>query len=153
MPYLVKFDSMISHGMDFEYVDKVMKDFGWPMGPAELCDLVGIDVIYHGSQNICNEYKYISLPDDSVITNLYNNGMLGQKTHGGFYVWKNQKKGKATQSGNVRPHENEVIASLMGVMKTEAKRILEENIVEYPHEINMALVFGLGYPPYKDGII
>ena len=79
--------------------------------------------------------------------------MLGQKTHGGFYVWKNQKKGKATQSGNVRPHENEVIASLMGVMKTEAKRILEENIVEYPHEINMALVFGLGYPPYKDGII
>ena len=153
MPYLVKFDSMISHGMDFEYVDKVMKDFGWPMGPAELCDLVGIDVIYHGSQNICNEYKYISLPDDSVITNLYNNGMLGQKTHGGFYVWKNQKKGKATQSGNVRPHKNEVIASLMGVMKTEAKRILEENIVEYPHEINMALVFGLGYPPYKDGII
>ena len=154
MPYLVKFDSMISHGMDIEYVDKVMKDFGWPMGPAELCDLVGIDVIYHGAQNISNEYSYISLSDNSVISDLYNNGMLGQKTRSGFYTWKkNQKKGKVTRAGDVRPHKNEVTAALMGVMKTEAKRILDENIVEQPYEINMALVFGLGYPPYKEGII
>ena len=53
----------------------------------------------------------------------------------------------------MRPHKNEVIAALMGVMKTEAKRILDEKIVEEPYEINMAIVFGLGYPPYKEGII
>lgn len=154
MPYLVKFDNMISHGIDYGHIDKIMKEFGWPMGPAELCDLVGMDVIYHGANNIASEYNYIHLPDNSVISGLYNSGALGQKTGNGFYKWKkNQKKGKSAQSGNVRPHKNEVIAALMGVMKTEAKRILDEKIVEEPYEINMAIVFGLGYPPYKEGII
>ena len=153
MPYLVEFDSMISNGIDFEHIDKVMKGFGWPMGPAELCDLVGMDVVYHGAQNIANEYDYITLPENSFIKKLYENKNLGQKTHSGFYSWKKKKKGKSTHTGGTRPHPDEVESQLMGVMSEEASRILEEGIVEKPYEINMAMVFGIGYPPYKSGII
>ena len=130
-----------------------MKGFGWPMGPAELCDLVGIDVVYHGAQNISNEYDYITLPENSFIKKLYGNKNLGQKTHSGFYSWKKKKKGKSIHTGGTRPHPDEVESQLMGVMSEEASRILEEGIVEKPYEINMAMVFGIGYPPYRDGII
>ena len=153
MPYLVKFDSMISNGIDFDHIDKVMKGFGWPMGPAELCDLVGIDVVYHGAQSIANEYDYITLPEDSFIKKLYDNKTLGQKTQSGFYSWKKKKKGKPTHTGGTQLPSDEVESQLMEVMAKEAGRILEEGIVEKPYEINMAMVFGIGYPPYRDGII
>ena len=154
MPYLVKFDSMISNGIDFEHIDKVMKSFGWPMGPAELCDLVGIDVVYHGAQNIAKEYEYITIPENSFIKKLYDDKNLGQKTHRGFYSWKkSSKKSKSTHTGGTRPHPDEVESQLMEVMTEEAERILEEGIVEKSYEINMAMVFGIGYPPYRAGIV
>ena len=154
MPYLVEFDHMVSSGIDFEHIDKVMKKFGWPMGPAELCDLVGMDVIYHGASNIAKEYEYINLPDGSMCKNLYEEGALGQKTQKGFYTWKGtKKKSRAIDTGNEQPPELEIEQRLIAVMKEEAQRILDEGIVEDPYEINMAMVFGIGYPPYKKGII
>ena len=154
MPYLVEFDHMVSSGIDFEHIDKVMKKFGWPMGPAELCDLVGMDVIYHGANNIAKEYEYINLPEASRCKNLYEQGCLGQKTQKGFYNWKgNKKKAPAADKGQDKPDAVEIEQRLISVMKQEAQRILDEAIVEDPYEINMAMVFGIGYPPYKKGII
>ena len=154
MPYLVEFDHMVSSGIDFEHIDKTMKKFGWPMGPAELCDLVGMDVIYHGATNIANEYEYINLPESSMCKNLYEEGFLGQKTQKGFYKWKgNKKKSTAADKGNEQPDAVQIENRLISVMKQEAQRILDEAIVEDPYEINMAMVFGIGYPPYKKGII
>ena len=154
MPYLVEFDHMVSSGIDFEHIDKVMKKFGWPMGPAELCDLVGMDVIYHGASNIAKEYEYINLPESSVCKNLYEEGSLGQKTQKGFYNWKgNKKKSTSAAKGKDQPDALEIENRLISVMKQEAQRILDEAIVEDPYEINMAMVFGIGYPPYKKGII
>ena len=154
MPYLVEFDHMVSSGIDFEYIDKVMKKFGWPMGPAELCDLVGMDVIYHGASNISKEYEYINLPESSMCKNLYEQGCLGQKTQKGFYNWKgNKKKSAAADKGKDQPDPVEIENRLISVMRKEAQRILDEAIVEDAYEINMAMVFGIGYPPYKKGII
>ena len=154
MPYLVEFDHMVSSGIDFEHIDKTMKKFGWPMGPAELCDLVGMDVIYHGASNISKEYEYINLPESSMCKNLYEQGFLGQKTQKGFYHWKgNKKKSTAADKGQEQPDAVEIEHRLISVMRQEAQRILDEAIVEDPYEINMAMVFGIGYPPYKKGII
>lgn len=154
MPYLVEFDSMISNGIDFEYIDKVMKGFGWPMGPAELCDLVGIDIVYHGAKNIESEYSYITFPENSFIKKLYESKNLGQKTRKGFYTWKkSNKKGKSSHSGGSRPNRSDIESQLLHVMTEEAKKILDEQIVEEPYEINMAMVFGMGYPPYREVII
>jgi len=154
MPYLVEFDHMVSSGIDFQYIDKVMKKFGWPMGPAELCDLVGMDVIYHGAKNIAKEYDYIHLPEPSMCKDLYEQGSLGQKIGKGFYNWtNNRKKSIAANKGKDQPDAADIEDRLISVMKQEAQRILDEAIVEDPYEINMAMVFGIGYPPYKEGII
>jgi len=154
MPYLVEFDHMISSGIDFEHIDKVMKDFGWPMGPAELADLVGIDVMVHASNSMVEEYDYIKSPENSFCKQLYENNTLGQKTGAGFYSWKETKrKGKFSDSGDKKPSPADVEKRLMSVMTEEAKTILNEKIVDEPYEINMAMIFGTGYPPYKEGLV
>jgi 3-hydroxyacyl-CoA dehydrogenase len=86
--------------------------------------------------------------------NLYKEGTLGQKTQKGFYNWKGtKKKSVAATKGKDQPDAVEIEQRLIAVMKEEAQRILDEGIVEDPYEINMAMVFGIGYPPYKKGII
>ena len=84
----------------------------------------------------------------------YENNTLGQKTGAGFYSWKGtKKKGKFSDSGSEKPSPTEVEERLMSVMKEEAKIVLNEKIVDEPYEINMAMIFGTGYPPYKEGIV
>ena len=84
MPYLIEFDKMVSEGHDYSHIDTVMRNHGWPMGPAELCDLVGLDVIYHGSQSIAKAYDHITVSDNSVCHQLYKNKDFGRKSHRGF---------------------------------------------------------------------
>ena len=68
MPYLIEFDKMLAEGYDFVHIDEVMKNYGWPMGPAELCDLVGLDIIYHGSDSMSKAYDYVELAEESTCT-------------------------------------------------------------------------------------
>jgi 3-hydroxyacyl-CoA dehydrogenase/enoyl-CoA hydratase/3-hydroxybutyryl-CoA epimerase/enoyl-CoA isomerase len=154
MPYLIEFDKMVSEGHDFEHIDKVMKSYGWPMGPAELCDLVGLDIIHHGSQSMAQSYDHVDMADESPCEALYKKQALGQKTQAGFYSWSGTKrKGKFADSGTVKEVPPIIEERLMAPMKEEAGRLLEEQIVSHPYEINMALVFGAGFPPFKGGLI
>ena len=154
MPYLIEFDKMVSEGHNFEHIDKVMKDYGWPMGPAELCDLVGLDIIYHGSQSMAKAYDYVDIADGSVCMALYKKNALGQKTKAGFYSWNGTKKtGKFADCGSIKEVPDTIEERLMEPMKAEAIRLLEEGIVSHPYEINMSLVFGAGFPPFKGGLI
>jgi len=154
MPYLIEFDKMVSEGHDFEHIDKVMKSYGWPMGPAELCDLVGLDIIHHGSQSMAQSYDHVDRADESPCEALYKKEALGQKTQAGFYNWSGTKrKGKFAESGTVKEVPHIIEERLMSPMKEEAGRLLEEQIVSHTYEINMALVFGAGFPPFKGGLI
>ena len=154
MPYLIEFDKMVSEGHDFEHIDKVMKSYGWPMGPAELCDLVGLDIIHHGSQSMAQSYDHVDMADESPCEALYKKGALGQKTQAGFYSWSGTKKtGKFSDCGSVKEVPHIIEERLMSPMKEEAEKLLEEQIVNHPYEVNMALVFGAGYPPFKGGLL
>jgi 3-hydroxyacyl-CoA dehydrogenase/enoyl-CoA hydratase/3-hydroxybutyryl-CoA epimerase/enoyl-CoA isomerase len=100
------------------------------------------------------EYDYIKSPEDSFCKQLYENNTLGQKTGAGFYSWKGTKrKEKFSNSGDQKPSPVDVENRLMSVMTKEAKTILNEKIVDEPYEINMAMIFGTGYPPYKEGLV
>jgi len=154
MPYLIEFDQMVSDGVDFEHIDKVMKEYGWPMGPAELCDLVGLDIAYHGALSMAEEYDYVKIPEHSVCEKLFESNTLGQKTGAGFYSWRGTKKGgKFANTGSEKPSPVAVQERLMSVMEKEADRLLEEGIVEDPYELNMALIFGAGFPPWRGGLV
>jgi len=154
MPYLIEFDKMLAEGYDFEHIDEVMKNYGWPMGPAELCDLVGLDIIYHGSESMAKAYDYVDLAEESTCTHLYEKNALGQKTGAGFYNWTGTKRGsKFADCGLRKEVPQEIQERLMTPMKEEAVRILEEGIVNHPYEINMSMVFGAGFPPFKGGLL
>ena len=155
MPYLIEFDKMVSEGHDYSHIDTVMKNHGWPMGPAELCDLVGLDVIYHGSQSIAKAYDHITVSNNSVCHQLYKNKDLGRKSHRGFYsydVISGKKAGRFSVAGKVRESSSAIKDRLMSPMLEEAGRLLDEDIVDSAAEINVALALGAGLPPFITSI-
>ena len=155
MPYLIEFDKMVSEDHDYSHIDTVMKNHGWPMGPAELCDLVGLDVIYHGSQSIAKAYDHITVSDNSVCHQLYKNKDFGRKSHRGFYsydVISGKRAGRFSVPGKVRESSSAIKDRLMSPMLEEADRLLNEDIVDSAAEINVALALGAGLPPFITSI-
>tara|TARA_B100000029_G_scaffold433899_1_gene446968 strand:- start:83 stop:1105 length:1023 start_codon:yes stop_codon:yes gene_type:complete len=155
MPYLIEFDKMVSEGHDYSHIDTVMKNHGWPMGPAELCDLVGLDVIYHGSQSIAKAYDHITVSDNSVCHQLYKNKDFGRKSHRGFYsydVISGKRAGRFSVPGKVRESSSVIKDRLMSPMLEEADRLLNEDIVDSAAEIDVALALGAGLPPFITSI-
>ena len=155
MPYLIEFDKMVSEGHDYSHIDTVMKNHGWPMGPAELCDLVGLDVIYHGSQSIAKAYDHITVSDNSVCHQLYKNKDFGRKSYRGFYSYdtvSGKKAGRSSVPGKVRESSSAIKDRLMSPMLEEADRLLNEDIVDSAAEIDVALALGAGLPPFITSI-
>lgn len=165
-PYFGAFDLLIKHGADFVKIDKVMEKFGWPMGPAYLLDVVGIDTGVHASSVMANAFPERMNPDyKSATTVMFENNRLGQKNGAGFYKYELDKKGKpkksvdtttyellkAVQDGDADFDEQEIIDRLMVAFCTETVRCLEDSIVASAGEADMAMLMGLGFPPFRGG--
>jgi 3-hydroxyacyl-CoA dehydrogenase/enoyl-CoA hydratase/3-hydroxybutyryl-CoA epimerase/enoyl-CoA isomerase len=168
-PYLAGFSQLVLEGADFVAVDKVMeKEFGWPMGPAYLIDVIGIDTSDH-----CTGVMSAGFPvrmkkvDNDPVSTLYSNGRLGQKNGKGFYDYIKDKRGRpkkvAAQTAYdlFKPHcsdrkdfsTEETIARLMIPMVNEVVRCLEEGVIASAAEADMGLIYGLGFPPFRGGAI
>lgn len=167
-PYFAGFSKLVLDGADFTKVDKVMeKDFGWPMGPAYLLDVVGMDTANHAAGVMADGFpeRMKSIENDPV-TLMYNEKRLGQKNGKGFYNYGTDKRGRPTKDAAdeayslINQHaasgqsfeKDEIIARLMIPMANEAIRCLEENIVGSAAEADMALLYGLGFPPFRGGV-
>jgi 3-hydroxyacyl-CoA dehydrogenase/enoyl-CoA hydratase/3-hydroxybutyryl-CoA epimerase/enoyl-CoA isomerase len=168
-PYLAGFSMLVADGADFVAVDKVMsKQFGWPMGPAYLIDVVGIDTSYH-----CVDVMSEGFPtrmakiDNDPIALLYKNERYGQKNGAGFYAYSMDKKGKPKKDVDPKAYElladicadkqdfaaDEIIARCMIPMINETIRCLEEGIIGSAAEADMGLIYGLGFPPFRGGVL
>ncbi|MEC5344809.1 fatty acid oxidation complex subunit alpha FadB [Brenneria populi] len=167
LPYFSAFNMLIRDGADFYQIDSVMeKQFGWPMGPAYLLDVVGIDTARHAQavmaegfpQRMGKEYR-------DAIDILFEQRRFGQKSGLGFYRYQTDDKGKPRKERDEgiasllaavnRPQSSfsaeEIIARLMIPMINEVARCLEEDIIASPAEADTALVYGLGFPPFRGG--
>ena len=92
-PYFAGFTGLVSDGVDYEHIDKVMEKFGWPMGPACLLDVVGIDTAFHAGSVMAEGYPERM---SSEILQLYlkclNKIGLARKTKKGFiFIQKTRK--------------------------------------------------------------
>ncbi|MFQ3249276.1 MAG: 3-hydroxyacyl-CoA dehydrogenase/enoyl-CoA hydratase/3-hydroxybutyryl-CoA epimerase [Glaciecola sp.] len=167
-PYFAGFSQLIIDGADFTAVDKVMeKVFGWPMGPAFLLDVVGMDTADHASSVMSDGIpERMQKIDNDPVTLLYKAGRYGQKNGKGFYDFSVDKRGRPTKTASDEAYalfeghvaakkvfdKEEIIARVMIPMANEAIRCLEEGIVASAAEADMALLFGLGFPPFRGGI-
>lgn len=167
-PYFAGFSQLILDGADFVAVDKIMeKQFGWPMGPAYLLDVVGIDTADHASSVMAAGIpERMQKIENDPVSLMYNANRLGQKNGAGFYDHGKDKRGRPMKTpaqvaiDMIAEHAaptktfdaDEVIARLMIPMANESIRCLEEGIVASAAEADMALLYGIGFPPFRGGI-
>ncbi|GAA0812121.1 fatty acid oxidation complex subunit alpha FadB [Colwellia asteriadis] len=167
-PYFAGFSQLVLEGVDFAKIDKVMeKEFGWPMGPAYLLDVVGIDTADHctGVMSAGFPQRMQKIENDPVSV-LFENNRLGQKNSQGFYNHGTDKRGKATKvaapeayalfaepATNNTLNAEQIIERLMIPMVNEVVRCLEEGVVDSAAEADMGLIYGIGFPPFRGGAI
>ncbi|MCP3428266.1 fatty acid oxidation complex subunit alpha FadB [Opacimonas viscosa] len=167
-PYFAGFSKLVLDGADFVTVDKIMeKEFGWPMGPAFLLDVVGIDTADHAAGVMADGFpERMQKVTNDPVTLMYQANRLGQKNGVGFYDHGKDKRGRPSKTpapvaiDMIAQHaatktefsHEEVIARLMIPMANESIRCLEEGIIASPAEADMALLFGTGFPPFRGGI-
>ncbi|MDD9895318.1 MAG: fatty acid oxidation complex subunit alpha FadB [Gammaproteobacteria bacterium] len=166
-PYFGAFSRLIHDGADFRQIDKAMERFGWPMGPAYLLDVIGVDTAVHCQDVMAAGFPRMSLDFDSAIDKLYGQKDLGQKTGKGFYLYEPDKKGKPRKLPNpdinalvssMQPaardfSDEEIVERMMVAMCIETARCLEDNIVATAIEADMGLVLGLGFPLFRGGAL
>ncbi len=166
-PYFGAFSTLVHEGADFRQIDRVMEEFGWPMGPAYLLDVVGIDTAVHAQAVMASGFARMELGFESAIDKLYAQGDLGQKSGRGFYEYVVDENGRASKQPN--PEIDALIAGvsaerrsfsdieirdrLMLALCLETVRCLEDGIVETAIEADMGLVLGLGFPKFRGGAL
>jgi len=168
-PYFGGFMAAIRDGADFVKVDKVMEEFGWPMGPAYLQDVVGMDTSHHVGDVLAEGYPdRMGKTFRTALDVMYEAKRFGQKNGVGFYRYETDPKGKPKKTADpasyelikgVQPNgqkemgEEEIVDRLMLPMIIETARCLEEGIVESVPEADMGLIMGIGFPPFRGGAL
>lgn len=168
-PYFGGWSALLRDGADFVKVDKVAEGFGWPMGPAYLQDVVGIDTSHHVGDVLAEGYPDRMGKDfKTALDVMYENKRFGQKNGIGFYKYETDPKGKPRKTAaadsyelikSVQPNgqkdfgDEEIIDRLMIPMVIETARCLEEKIVDTANEADMGLILGIGFPPHLGGAL
>ena len=167
-PYFGAFSRLLQDGADFQRVDKVMEKFGWPMGPAYLLDVVGIDTAVHAQAVMAEGFpERMALSFKTAIDVMFEHKRYGQKTGSGFYRYETDKKGKPVKLADESvgplldslgresqsPSDQEIVDRMMVCMCLETVRCLEDGIVESPIEADMGLILGLGFPAFRGGAL
>ena len=162
LPYMNEAVLLLQEGASMDDIDKAATKFGMPMGPITLSDLVGLDTAYYAGQVVSTAYADRAKPTP-ILGELVKAGRLGNKSGAGFR--KLNKKGKPEADPDFAPflekHRTdnrqftleELTDRLFLPMLLEATRVLEEGIVAEPHHVDMGLILGIGFPPFRGGIL
>jgi 3-hydroxyacyl-CoA dehydrogenase/enoyl-CoA hydratase/3-hydroxybutyryl-CoA epimerase len=148
MPYLHEAMYAAQEGVPLAVIDKAAVDFGMPMGPIELADVVGLDVATHVGEIIAAELGRPA-PDLSRLRELVAARKLGRKSGSGFYDWKDGKPVKPAADGAMAPQD--LIDRLILVLVNECVACLREKVAEDPDLIDAAVIFGTGFAPFRGG--
>lgn len=167
-PYFAGFAGLLRDGADFQQVDRVMEQWGWPMGPAYLIDVIGIDTCIHCEEVMAEGFPdRLSKSDKSGADVMFDNNRYGQKNGVGFYTYGVDENGRPQKTVASEVYDllapvtaerrefddEEIIARCMLPMATEMARCLDEGIVGTPAEADMSLVYGLGFPRFRGGVL
>jgi 3-hydroxyacyl-CoA dehydrogenase/enoyl-CoA hydratase/3-hydroxybutyryl-CoA epimerase/3-hydroxyacyl-CoA dehydrogenase/enoyl-CoA hydratase/3-hydroxybutyryl-CoA epimerase/enoyl-CoA isomerase len=161
-PYFNEALVMLEEGAAPRALDKAGTAFGMPMGPITLEDVVGLDTsLYAGT--VVNTAFADRAVNPKVLDELVAAGRLGQKSGAGFYSYAKGPRGAddpalagllaKVRKGNRELSPEEMTDRLFLPMLTEASRILEEGIVRDPADVDMGLILGIGFPPFRGGIL
>jgi len=158
IPYIIEAMHLYEEGESFEKIDALLLKFGMPMGPFRLVDEVGLDVGYKVA-NILQEGYGDRMRMVPVFEHVYHElGLYGKKKGAGFYRYN--KKGIRVNRKVVdlvhdqhQFSDEEIIDRCLLMMVNEASRALEEGVVKCAEYLDMAMVMGTGFPPFRGGLL
>jgi 3-hydroxyacyl-CoA dehydrogenase/enoyl-CoA hydratase/3-hydroxybutyryl-CoA epimerase len=147
-PYLHEALHAAGEGIDFNAIDKVAVDFGMPMGPIELADVVGLDVVLHVGEIVTQELQQEPPAFVARVRELVQAKKLGRKTGQGFYAWQDGKviRGPGTAAG-----PEDLADRLILSVVNECVACLRERIVQDADLIDAGVIFGTGFAPFRGG--
>lgn len=151
---------LFEEGVEHQKLDAMMLNFGYPMGPFALADEVGIDVMYKVSQVLEKAYGD-RMKGATILQQMYEKKLLGKKGGEGFYTYQGKKSAfnpkifKLLQNAKRKDNLSEIEMNdrVMLGMINEAARCLDEGIVKRPDYLDMAMIMGTGFPPFRGGLL
>jgi 3-hydroxyacyl-CoA dehydrogenase len=165
-PFGTEMNIMIEEGALPEQVDKVMVDFGYPIGPFATADLSGLDIGYDSRQRRAAENpSYRKMPIADMIVEA---GRLGQKTGAGWFRYEKGDrtphpdpelarmiKEKTAELGIPQRtfSDEEILRRLLFASVNEACKILEEGKAYRASDIDVMWLNGFGFPRYRGGLM
>ena len=158
-PYLNEACHLLLETGDVEGIDRALLEFGMPMGPLRLLDEVGIDVAEKASKVLAAAYGDRAAPA-GVIEKLASSGRLGKKSGRGLYVHSGKKATPDAEALELlgidrrrSVERQEAVERCVYLMISEAARCLDEQVVRAPEELDLAMVMGAGFPPFRGGLL
>jgi 3-hydroxyacyl-CoA dehydrogenase/enoyl-CoA hydratase/3-hydroxybutyryl-CoA epimerase len=161
-PYIGEAARLLLEGNSMESIDKAMRAFGMPVGPIELLDDVGIDVAAKAAGTMAAAFP-ARMPADPALDKLVTLGRIGRKAKKGFYFYESERRGGpdpsayrdlglSSPSKNPNLSSSEIQERLIFPMINEAAFCLAEGIVASPAKLDLAMIFGTGFPPFRGGL-
>ncbi len=158
-PYMNEALLLLEEGASIEFLDKVMKEFGFPVGPMALLDEVGIDVGAHVGETMEPMFSARGAKSSTKAQELFDAGYLGRKNKKGMFVYGEGKKKEINQAiyshfgGSKRTNPDKETAQLRMAftMVNEAAFCLQEEIIKSPTDGDLGAILGLGFPPFLGG--
>jgi 3-hydroxyacyl-CoA dehydrogenase/enoyl-CoA hydratase/3-hydroxybutyryl-CoA epimerase/3-hydroxyacyl-CoA dehydrogenase/enoyl-CoA hydratase/3-hydroxybutyryl-CoA epimerase/enoyl-CoA isomerase len=161
-PYMNESLILLQEGASVEAIDRAATRFGMPMGPFILTDLVGLDTAVYAGRVVAKAY-----PDRTATSSILEDMLAASPGDKKSLLkfWRSDKRSKPQpnpalepffakhRTGNRSIDEAELTDRLFLPMLLEATRVLEEGIVREPADVDMGLILGIGFPPFRGGIV
>jgi 3-hydroxyacyl-CoA dehydrogenase/enoyl-CoA hydratase/3-hydroxybutyryl-CoA epimerase len=159
-PYMNEAGFMLEEGYSIAAIDKALVRFGMPLGPLHLLDEVGIDVAQKAGEVLAGAFGERANAS-KLVDLLVGDGRLGRKNGRGVYKWVNGKKGepdgsvyKLLRTSGAREEKgDELAARMVAAMVNEAAMILDEGIASCAADVDLAMIMGTGFPPFRGGLL
>jgi 3-hydroxyacyl-CoA dehydrogenase / enoyl-CoA hydratase / 3-hydroxybutyryl-CoA epimerase / enoyl-CoA isomerase len=161
LPYMNESLQLLQEGVPMDAIDEAATRFGMPMGPIALHDLIGLDTAAYAGKVMIEAYPDRAVPT-RLLLEMVKGGRLGQKSGLGFRKHSGKKVEvdpafaeilAKHRTGDESMGPEEITDRLFLPMFLEATRVLEEGIVREPADVDMGLILGIGFPPFKGGIL
>ncbi len=162
-PYMNEALELVLEGASLEEVDRAATLFGMPMGPITLFDVVGLDTALYAGR-VMHEAFPDRVVQSPLLAALVEQGRLGQKSGAGFFSYARRK-----DRGEPDPQVEQLIEQLRRARRTisleelqdrlflpmllEATRVLAEGLVRDARDVDLGLIYGIGFPPFRGGLL
>ena len=167
-PYLDEAARILEQGVEPARLETAALQFGMPMGPLELLDEVGLDIAVHAGESLHTAYG-ARMKGNDLVPRMLAAGMTGKKGGEGFWMYADDPKKKRAKKTQLNPRASSlvevrkgpamhtsdahIVDQLVLSMVNEAALCLDEDVVAGPRELDLATVFGMGFPPFRGGLL